>query len=176
MHGLPSNFDQGPIFSDQTKTTNLMPDIHRQDTLLRILLFIACLFDMEFTKFFCLAFAAGWSCFKTNRDGYGINGRPVATGPASNGQGIWAIGTSMALDLGQSISKGIVSGKRKVEECRFLPTDVSASPGSSGGPLIDQEFEVIGNVSNKISFGGAEGLGFAISIGDLLKALNVTLK
>lgn len=89
------------------------------------------------------------------------------------GDPVTAIGTPASLKLGQSVSRGILSGKRTIDDLEFLQTDVSINPGNSGGPLIDQSGKVIGIVVKKISGDGYEGLGFAIPSQEAMKCLNL---
>lgn len=91
------------------------------------------------------------------------------------GQEVFAIGTPVDEQLGQTVSKGILSGKRKIEEYQFLQTDVSINPGNSGGPLISSKGLVIGINTLKISGGGLEGLGFAVPITLALEMLNLEI-
>src|SRR5690606_24910849 len=60
------------------------------------------------------------------------------------GEELFAIGTPLDQALGQSVSRGILSGHRDLEGFRFLQTDVSINPGNSGGPLIDENGHVVG--------------------------------
>lgn len=67
------------------------------------------------------------------------------------------------LGLEQTVSTGLVSAVRVTEKgIRVIQTTAAASPGSSGGPLLNRKGEVIG----LISFGATEGqnLNFAIAI------------
>lgn len=93
------------------------------------------------------------------------------------GDDVIAIGTPGFSDLTNSISKGIVSGFRKTEDGQsFIQTDVSVSPGNSGGPLINNKGEVIGIVAKKIVDFGVEGIAFAIPIQDALEVLKINFK
>lgn len=75
-------------------------------------------------------------------------------------------------------SKGIVSGRRTLKELgiELIQTDAPVNPGNSGGPLINSEGEVLGIIALKIAAPGIEGLGFAISINDCKKYLNLQRK
>ncbi len=93
---------------------------------------------------------------------------------ASTGTEVIAIGTPENIKLGQTVTKGIISGKRELDEKVFLQTDVAINSGNSGGPLINTTTgEVIGIVAAKIKAKGVEGLGFAIPISEAISALNL---
>jgi S1-C subfamily serine protease len=107
--------------------------------------------------------------------------KPLPINPAADvavtGSEVFAIGTPENIKLGQTVTKGIISGKREIEENIFLQTDVAINSGNSGGPLINSATgEVIGVVAAKIKAKGVEGLGFAIPMADVLKALNISLE
>jgi S1-C subfamily serine protease len=91
------------------------------------------------------------------------------------GEEIFAIGTPMETSLGQSVSRGILSGRRELEGRSYLQTDVSINPGNSGGPLIDENGHVVGVATMKISGKGLEGLGFGVPISVALQMLNITI-
>ncbi|CAN5380374.1 hypothetical protein BH11BAC3_BH11BAC3_02180 [soil metagenome] len=93
---------------------------------------------------------------------------------ATTGTDVIAIGTPENIKLGQTVTKGIVSGKREFDEKVYLQTDVAINSGNSGGPLINTATgEVIGIVASKIKAKGVEGLGFAIPIKEAIKSLNL---
>jgi len=94
---------------------------------------------------------------------------------AKIGMEVYAVGAPISLDLSHSLSKGIVSGRRTVKELgvELTQTDAPVNPGNSGGPLINSEGEVLGVIALKIVAPGIEGLGFAISINDCKKYLNL---
>lgn len=87
-----------------------------------------------------------------------------------------AIGTPEKIELGQTVTKGIISGLREFNDFFYIQTDVSINAGNSGGMLINKNGEVIGIVSAKIKGLGVEGLGFAIPIANALKYLNIKIK
>ena len=92
------------------------------------------------------------------------------------GREVFVIGTPANQALSQSVSKGIISGDRIIEEKRYLQTDASVSPGNSGGPMINKDGEVIGIVNAKVVSFGTEGIGFAIPIDIALEQLNIQIK
>lgn len=108
----------------------------------------------------------------------GASANPLPLGSTDKveiGEDVWVIGTPSDTELGQSISKGILSGKRVMNEKSYLQTDASVSPGNSGGPLINQKGEILGLVNAKIISRGTEGVGFAIPIDVVLEKLGVVV-
>ncbi|HEY0976636.1 MAG TPA: trypsin-like peptidase domain-containing protein [Flavobacteriales bacterium] len=89
------------------------------------------------------------------------------------GEEIFAIGTPLDEKLGQSVTRGIMSGRREIEGRSYLQTDVSINPGNSGGPLIDENGKVVGVATLKISAKGVEGIGFGVPISKALEMLNI---
>lgn len=92
------------------------------------------------------------------------------------GEEIFAIGTPMEASLSQSVSRGILSGRRDIDGRSLLQTDVSINPGNSGGPLIDENGLVVGVATLKISGKGLEGLGFGVPISQAFEMLNITFQ
>ncbi|MDP2886947.1 MAG: S1C family serine protease [Ignavibacteria bacterium] len=89
------------------------------------------------------------------------------------GQEVYAIGTPLTLGLSHTVSKGVVSGIRKLEKFTLVQTDASVNPGNSGGPLITADGKVAGIVSLKLAQSGIEGLGFAISPEEAVKTFQL---
>lgn len=76
------------------------------------------------------------------------------------GQEVIAIGS--ALGLQSTVTRGIVSAKRRSGAVALLQTDAAINPGNSGGPLLDREGIVLGVTTLKAG-GNAEGVGFAVA-------------
>ena len=98
------------------------------------------------------------------------------------GQSVVALGSP--LGLAGTVTTGIVSAVRSPQEggdlkgiapnyITLIQTDASISPGNSGGPLLNNRGEVIGVNTWSSARGGAQNINFAISIVDILKALEV---
>jgi hypothetical protein len=64
--------------------------------------------------------------------------------------------------LEQTVSNGLISGIRVDNGVRVLQTSAAASPGSSGGPLLNRSGEAVGIMSFKLVNG--ENLNFTIPI------------
>ncbi len=84
------------------------------------------------------------------------------------------IGTPKSIELGQSVSKGIISGWREFDEKKYIQTDASVNPGNSGGPMLNMRGEVIGIVSRKGA--KAEGIGYAIPMNVAIEKLHIKFK
>lgn len=81
------------------------------------------------------------------------------------GQFVFALGSPQGLD--NSVTMGVISSTARQfkpdDPMFYLQTDASINPGSSGGPLVDAEGNIVG-ISTLIltQSGGSEGLGFAV--------------
>jgi serine protease Do len=73
--------------------------------------------------------------------------------------------------LAYTVTSGILSGERLQGSQRLLQTDAPINPGNSGGPLLNDSGAVIG--VNTMVLRGAQGIGFAIPIEDVLKEFPV---
>lgn len=94
-------------------------------------------------------------------------------GTVEVGADVFAIGTPADKELGQSITKGIISGRRKLEGRTLLQTDVSINGGNSGGALVTHSGQLLGIVNAKLVGRGIEGIGFAIPAEQVAEALQL---
>ena len=76
------------------------------------------------------------------------------------GDEVLLIGAPQGLE--QTVSNGLISGIRLDNGVRVLQTSAAASPGSSGGPLLNRSGEAVGVMSFKVVNG--ENLNFTIPI------------
>lgn len=93
----------------------------------------------------------------------------------SIGKDIYVIGAPLSQDLSYSVSKGILSGYRNIDDLRLIQTDTNINPGNSGGPLLNINGKVIGIVSWKIVADGFEGLAFAVDTRYIEEDLSVQI-
>jgi S1-C subfamily serine protease len=92
------------------------------------------------------------------------------SGSVGVGEPVIAIGNP--LNVGISVTTGIVSGKERPIDAPngytidgAVQTDAAINPGNSGGPLLDSRGTVIGmNAQIASESGGFEGVGFAVPI------------
>jgi S1-C subfamily serine protease len=86
------------------------------------------------------------------------------------GSEVLAIGTPLGLEW--SVSKGIVSSIRNSDDMTMLQTDAAINHGNSGGPLIHLDSRtVLGINTKKVDDSISDGIGFAISCGEVIKYL-----
>jgi S1-C subfamily serine protease len=98
----------------------------------------------------------------------------IKRGALNPGQRVYAIGTPLDKAFQSSVSSGVVSGNRIIDGLRFIQSDVSISPGSSGGALLDENGSVIGiAVSYYLNGGKPAGLNMFIPIGDAVDFLSL---
>jgi hypothetical protein len=76
------------------------------------------------------------------------------------GDSVVLIGNPVGLQ--GTVSAGLVSAIRQLEGYRVFQTDAAASPGSSGGPMLDDSGGVIGILTFRIK--GGENLNFVVPI------------
>ena len=91
----------------------------------------------------------------------GMRSPPVSISSVAavrTGQRVYAIGSPQGLEL--TISEGIVSALRKVEEGTVIQTTAPISPGSSGGGLFDLSGHLIGIMTFQHRYG--QNLNFAL--------------
>jgi serine protease Do len=94
--------------------------------------------------------------------------------------GDWVMAIGNPFQLGHTVTVGVVSFERRLFEItdgfweELIQTDVAINPGSSGGPLLNLQGEVIGiNVAVLDAMDGSNiGIGFAIPINTVKAVLS----
>ncbi len=111
---------------------------------------------------------------------------PTATlGNSDNAKvGRWVLAIGSPFGLNQSVSHGIISARDRgqvslgstIRIKEFLQTDAAINPGSSGGPLVDLNGEVIGiNTAIASHNGSNSGVAFSIPINLVKRVVNQLL-
>ena len=97
----------------------------------------------------------------------------IKRGAVSPGQRVFAIGTPLDKTFQGTVSSGIVSANRIIDGLRYIQSDTTISPGSSGGALLDESGSVIGIAVSvyQNSSGQQVGLNMFIPIGDAMDFL-----
>ena len=94
--------------------------------------------------------------------------KPLKWGDSSKSRvGDWVLTIGNPFGLGGTVTKGIISAKSRDIGTgpydNFIQTDAPTNPGSSGGPMINMDGEVIGiNTAMFSPSGVSVGIGFAI--------------
>lgn len=99
----------------------------------------------------------------------------LRTDEANIGEDVYAIGSPLGEKFNTSLTRGILSGYRTLNEKRYIQSDVAILPGDSGGPLLDLKGNVIGITVSGLGARGLAGMNFFIPIHDALDKLNIGL-
>ena len=108
----------------------------------------------------------------------GVDIPTVTLGSSSGldiGQDVIAIGYSLGLEGEVTVSRGIVSAFRTIDDVTYVQTDAALNPGNSGGPLINLKGEVVGIADFKVVSEAVEGMNFAIAIDDAKSFIATTI-
>lgn len=89
------------------------------------------------------------------------------------GEDVYALGSPLGDKFNTSLTRGILSGYRTMEEQRYLQSDVAILPGNSGGPLLDAQGAAVGITVAGLGAKGLAGMNFFIPIADALARLGV---
>lgn len=92
------------------------------------------------------------------------------------GSDVAAIGTPRTIELGQSVSKGSISGIRKANGISYIQADMNINAGNSGGAVLNSNGEVIGVVTSKLMGFSVEGIAFLTPINLVFSNLNIKYK
>ncbi len=111
--------------------------------------------------------------FKLEKPGHYKFFSPNLSPEINVGTEVYAIGTPTDIELGQTLTRGIISSKRKVGDRTLIQTDVSINPGNSGGGLVNSKGELQGIVNASLIRFGVQGIGFAIPAHYIEDALKV---
>jgi serine protease Do len=93
----------------------------------------------------------------------------------NTGADVYAIGTPADLELGQTVTRGIVSGKRKFGGHSVVQTDVAISAGNSGGAMISKDGLLLGIVTAEMRSRKVDDIGFALPAHIIESALKISL-
>ena len=90
-------------------------------------------------------------------------------------QEVYTIGAPKSIELGQSITKGLLSNERNANNNSVLQLSISINGGNSGGPLFDSNGLLHGVIQSKLVGYATEGVGFAIPSYLIADYLNITI-
>ena len=87
---------------------------------------------------------------------------------------VYVVGSPLKPGLRSTVSKGIVSAYRRIDGQNYIQSDAAITPGSSGGPLLDDRGNVVGIAVAGYTAG--QNLNLFIPIDEALAVLNIDLK
>ncbi len=93
-----------------------------------------------------------------------INYLKIAESPPEVGERIVVVGSPFGLE--QTVTDGVISGLRQVDDLKFIQISAPISPGSSGGPVVNLKGEVVGVATFYLK--GGQNLNFAIPASKIL--------
>ncbi len=99
----------------------------------------------------------------------------INTNPVRPGEEVYVVGTPLDEKLNFSITRGIISARRKLNNRDFYQTDAAINHGNSGGPVFNKSGNVIGITVARIETkdGVSADIGYVIPILDALDALEI---
>ena len=94
--------------------------------------------------------------------------------PAQPGDTVFAIGAPIDPKLQNTVTRGVVSANNRIiDGFSFIQSDVTVDPGNSGGPLLDEQGQVLGFTDLGMRTADAPtGLNFFVPIDDALRFLS----
>lgn len=95
----------------------------------------------------------------------------LATKRAAIGDPLLVLGSPNG--LAGTLTSGIVSAYRTLERVGYLQFSAPISPGSSGGPVLNETGQVLGVTVMKDVGDGSEGIGYAIPTDRVCESLDV---
>lgn len=75
---------------------------------------------------------------------------------------VYTIGAPKSIELGQSVSLGLISNERITNNNNLLQLNININGGNSGGPLFEKNGTLQGVIQSKLVGKDTEGVGFAI--------------
>ncbi len=87
---------------------------------------------------------------------------------------VFTIGAPKSVELGQSISTGVISNERKTNGYNLIQLNMSVNSGNSGGPVFDAKGNLHGVIISKLVGKNTEGICFAIPADMISQYLNLT--
>jgi serine protease Do len=91
------------------------------------------------------------------------------------GEDVYCVGSPLGDTFSGSMTKGVISGDRDLDNRRFIQSDVAVLPGNSGGPLLDADGYVVGIASLALDSGRAN-LNLFVPINEALQALSIKVE
>lgn len=100
----------------------------------------------------------------------------IAKNDVELGAELYVIGTPLDMQFSHTVTKGIVSAKRKMRGLNYIQTDAAINFGNSGGPVFDKNGDLIAVAVSSVmnSSGASLNINYLIPIKDALDQLDIT--
>ena len=98
---------------------------------------------------------------------------PVQVTPPPVGGVVYAVGAPLDEKLQGTVTRGVLSGAPVITGYAYLQSDVSVNPGNSGGPLLDEQGQVIGLTVISLHSARVSGLNLFVPVQDAFKFLGL---
>ncbi len=106
----------------------------------------------------------------------GLSLEPLAHGDSRGlapGDPLYVVGFALGTELlgDPTVTRGVLSGRRVIDEVEYLQTDAAMNPGNSGGPVLDSRGRVVGVAVAVIRNAQGiplEGLNFAVAVEEVI--------
>jgi V8-like Glu-specific endopeptidase len=98
----------------------------------------------------------------------------VRTTATKIGEEVFAVGSPFGAQLSSTVTRGILSGERTMNEQKFIQSDVAINPGNSGGPLVDVDGGLIAVADLRRK--DATGIAMFIPISEVLEKLGLSIQ
>jgi S1-C subfamily serine protease len=110
-------------------------------------------------------------------DSINVSGLPLQLKPPVETAKVFVIGSPLGEANEGSVSSGIVSAFRKHKQGPFIQSDVQVTHGNSGGPMFDENGNVIAitDIGVLADDGSQTFINLFIPIADALRALKITV-
>lgn len=103
---------------------------------------------------------------------------PLAKEVAEVTDSVWAVGYALLLPGEPTVTRGVISSRRQMENVTYFQIDAAINPGNSGGPVLNEAGEVVGVATMGIR-GDAdmtfESIGFALPAVRVQSLLSATI-
>ena len=108
-----------------------------------------------------------------------VDGKVI--GYSRYGGRVYTIGTPLSNEFYNSAFSGIISKTSRLRTetnagistlMNMIQTDIVTNPGNSGGPLLNEDLEVIGICTSNIETNNISGISFAVPISDIIKKID----
>ncbi len=99
----------------------------------------------------------------------------IETNEVKLGEEVYVVGTPLDEKLDFSITRGIISARRTLNNRSFYQTDAAVNPGNSGGPVFNRLGNVIGITVSGLftSDGASKNINYVIPIYEALNVLKI---